>query len=187
MSQTPYIASEDSALLRRALSEYSGGSCLEIGAGNGGALIEVALRFDTVVGTDLIRPAMMDWKEAGVDLILTHGASCLRSATFDLVAFNPPYIAAAVGDDRAVQGGDGLEVPLMFLTEALRVVKSKGKVLMLLNDEADLTHFSEVCASSGFSMERVLSKRVFFEELSVYVASSVNESQRYRAKSLGKD
>jgi methylase of polypeptide subunit release factors len=178
MSGTPYLASEDSALLRRVLSEYSGGSCLEIGAGNAGALVEVATRFDIIVGTDLVRPAMMDWKEAGVDFILAHGASCIRSSTFDLVAFNPPYIAAAVGDDPAVEGGERLEVPLMFLTEALRVVKSKGKVVMLLNDETDLADLREVCTSSGFSIERVLSQRVFFEELAIYVASSMNESQK---------
>jgi release factor glutamine methyltransferase len=178
MNASPYLASEDSGLLRKTLSEYSGGSCLEIGAGNAGALVELATRFDTVVGTDLVRPSMLDWKDAGVDFILTHGASCLRSSTFDLVAFNPPYIAATVRDDSAVEGGEGLEVPLLFLREALRVVKSQGKVLMLLNDEADLDEFREVCTGSGFSIERVLSQRVFFEELAVYVASSVNESQK---------
>jgi len=171
MSETPYIASDDSALLRRALSEYSGGSCLEIGAGNAGALVELAARFDTAVGTDLVRPAMLDWKDVGAEFILANGASCLRSSTFDLVAFNPPYIPAAVEADPSVEGGEGLEVPLMFLKEALRVVKSDGRVVMLLNDGADLARFREVCAGSGFRIERVASQRVFFEELAVYAAS----------------
>ncbi|HEY6283278.1 MAG TPA: hypothetical protein VIW22_05070 [Nitrososphaerales archaeon] len=177
MSRKPYIASEDSALLRRALSKYSGGSCLELGAGNAGTLIELSGRFATAVGTDIVRPSMMDWKRAGVDFVLGDGASCIRSSTFDLVAFNPPYIAAAVGADPAVEGGESLEVPLMFLKEALRVVKSSGRVVMVLNDAADLVKFRGACASSGFMIEKVASLRVFFEELAVYVASVGPESR----------
>jgi methylase of polypeptide subunit release factors len=177
MSEIPYIASEDSTLLRRALSGYTGGLCLEIGAGNAGALVELAARFDTVVGTDLVRPAMMDWKDAGVDFVLADGASCLRSSTFDLVAFNPPYISAEVGADTAVEGGEGLEVPLMFLKEALRVVKSNGKVVMLLNDGAELAKFRGICAGSGFRIDQVASLRVFFEELAVFVGSADNAAQ----------
>ena len=141
MSQKPYTASEDSALLRRAVSKFSGGSCLELGAGNAGTLIELSRRFAIAVGTDIVRPAMTDWKKARAEFVLGDGASCIRSSTFDLVVFNPPYIVAAVGADPAVEGGELLEVPLMFLKEALRVVKSTGRVVMVLNDGADLGIF----------------------------------------------
>jgi methylase of polypeptide subunit release factors len=176
MSGTHYLASEDSALLRRTMAEFSGDSCLEIGAGNAGALVDLTKRFNTVVGTDLTVPAMTDWRGAGASFLLANGASCLRSSTFDLVAFNPPYIAEAVRDDPTVEGGERLEVPLMFFAEALRVVKPGGKILMLLNDEANLTDFRGICEASGFRMERVSSQRVFFEELAVYLASSANET-----------
>ncbi|HEV2226224.1 MAG TPA: hypothetical protein VGR56_05390 [Nitrososphaerales archaeon] len=177
MIQTPYIASEDSALLRRVLSEYSGRMCLEIGAGNAGTLIALSAKFTDVIGTDIVRPAMMDWKESGVDFVLADGATCLRSSTFDLVAFNPPYAAAAIGADPAVEGGLELEVPLKFLKEALRVVRPEGRVVMLLNDEAELAKFEEACAGSGFRLRQVASLRVFFEELSVFVASAEYKSQ----------
>ncbi|MDA4127290.1 MAG: methyltransferase domain-containing protein [Thaumarchaeota archaeon] len=177
MNQTPYIASEDSALLRRALSEYSGLTCLEIGSGNAGALIQLSQSFATAVGTDLVRPTMMDWRKVGIDFVLADGASCLRSSTFDLVAFNPPYIVEAVGADAAIEGGEGLEVPLEILREALRVVKPDGKVVFLLNDEAELAKFRKVCSDSKFRLERLESRRVFFEELSVYVASANSASQ----------
>ncbi|HEV2138583.1 MAG TPA: methyltransferase domain-containing protein [Nitrososphaerales archaeon] len=176
MSQKPYIASEDSALLRRVVSEYSGRTFLEIGAGNAGTLIELSARFADVVGTDIVRPAMMDWKKTGVDFVLADGATCLRSSTFDLVAFNPPYIAAAIVADKAVEGGEELQVPLKFLREALRVVRPDGAVIMLLNDGAELSKFKEVCASAGFRLRRVASRRVFFEELYVFVASAENKS-----------
>jgi release factor glutamine methyltransferase len=169
MRSETYTFSEDSRLLRDALKEYSGGTFLEIGAGNGGTLIGMPDRFDIVVGTDLVRPAMDDWKKKGANFIVADRASCMRESSFDLVAFNPPYLKGRV-EDEAVDGGEELQVPITFLEEALRVVKRRGAVLMLLNDGADLSTFREVCARSGFSLERVATQRVFFEELAVYAA-----------------
>jgi ubiquinone/menaquinone biosynthesis C-methylase UbiE len=75
-----------------------------------------------------------------------------------------------------VEGGDGLEVPKKFLSEALRVVKPTGRIVMLLNDEAEVEVFRRACAGKGFGLRRVGSKRMFFEELSVYEASAVPAS-----------
>jgi methylase of polypeptide subunit release factors len=177
MSGEAYIASDDSALLRSALHGLSGARALEIGAGNGGNLIELAKGFGLVVGTDLVRPADSDWKEQGVDFVLADGASCVRPGTMDLVAFNPPYLAEEASDDRAVEGGVGLEVPKAFLREALRTVKDSGRVVFLLNDAADIREFEEVCAEKAFALARMATKRVFFEELAVYSAAG---RQRHR-------
>jgi methylase of polypeptide subunit release factors len=171
MSGTPYISSEDSALIREVLRPYAGGTCLEIGAGNGGALVELAQRFDVAVGTDIAKPAMRDWRGAQASYLLADGAACMRSSTFDLVAFNPPYLREEV-TDTATQGGASLEVPKKFLREALRVVKKGGAVVFLLNDSADLSEFADICEAAGFSMSRVRSVRSFFEELTVYAATA---------------
>jgi len=172
MSGEHYLASEDSALLRSALQGLSGRSCLEIGAGNCGNLVVVANWFGTVVGTDLVRPATSDWKRVGIDFVLSDGASCLRSGVFDLVVFNPPYLAVEVSDDPKVEGGRNLEVPKVFLREALRTVKESGRVVFLLNDEADPDEFESLCAEKPFVMACVATRRVFFEELRVYSAAA---------------
>ena len=174
MSGETYISSEDSALLRGALQGLSGGSCLEIGAGNCGNLLQLKKGFGLVVGTDLMRPAATDWKGKGIDFVLAEGASCLRSGSFDLVAFNPPYIPVKVSDDRAVEGGARLEVPKSFLREALRTVKVTGRVVFILNDDADIGEFEAICAENSFELERVANRRVFFEELAVYSAAAAN-------------
>jgi len=171
MSGDAYIASEDSALLRSALKGASGGRCLEMGAGNGGNLLELRKGFSVVVGTDLVRPSASDWRGNGVDYVLADGASCLRPDSFDLVAFNPPYLAVKASDDRAVEGGERLEVPKAFLREAIRTVKGTGRVVFLLNDEADVREFEMICAARSFALSRVDSRRVFFEELAVYSAA----------------
>jgi release factor glutamine methyltransferase len=170
MSWEPYLSSQDSALLRRALGGRTGGSFLEIGAGNGGALVQLAKSFRLVVGTDLVRPSMSDWREAGANYVLADGASCVRGGAFDLVAFNPPYVTGE-GEDMAVEGGAALEVPKRFLAEALRVVRSEGEVVFLLNGGAKLDEFRSIAAAGGFALRPLSSEKMFFEELTVYVAS----------------
>jgi tRNA1(Val) A37 N6-methylase TrmN6 len=169
MSGEPYLSSEDSALLRTVVTRFSGEMCLEIGAGNGGNLILASKRFGTVVGTDVVRPTMSDWKGVA-NFLLTEGASCIRPESFDLVEFNPPYLKAEGGEDRTVEGGVHLEVPKKFLQEALRVVRKEGRIVFLLNNEADIAEFGMLCAHRGFRLRRVESLRVFFEELIVYEA-----------------
>jgi release factor glutamine methyltransferase len=173
MSGSQYLSAEDSALLRKALGGYAGGACLEIGAGNGGNLAELSKRFELVVGTDLDRPSMNDWKDHGGNYILADAATCFRPSAFDVVAFNPPYLAEEVRD-RRTQGGERLEVPKSFLREALRVVRKGGKVVFLLNQEANLHEFEKICAGAGYGMARILSKKLFYEELAVYEATALS-------------
>jgi release factor glutamine methyltransferase len=169
MSGKQYLASADSALIRKVLRDHSGESALEIGAGNGGNLVELAERFGLVVGTDIVRPGMADWQGKGAQFILADGATCLKDLAFDLVAFNPPYLRGEIVDS-AVDGGLDLEVPRKFMDEALRVVKPSGRVVFLLSDEADLGGLESVCAAKGFHVSRVASERGFFEGLSVFEA-----------------
>jgi len=172
MTGEAYISSEDSALLRSALQGLSGESCLEIGAGNGGNLVELRRGFGLVVGTDLVRPTTSDWRGKGIDFVLTDAAGCLRTEAFDLVAFNPPYLVLEVAGDPAVEGGKELEVPKKFLHEALRTVRRTGRIVFLLNDEARMVEFEELCAEKSFVLKRLGALRVFFEELVVYSAAA---------------
>ncbi|MGD0145560.1 MAG: hypothetical protein ABSB53_01750 [Nitrososphaerales archaeon] len=168
----PYLASEDSALLRGVLKTYSGGSALEIGSGNCGNLVVLAKCFETAVGTDITMPWMTDWRTSGADFLMADGASCLRSGIFDLVAFNPPYLPAEVAGDPSIEGGAALEVPMKFLRDALLAVKLTGRIVMLLNDQAPIGEFEAECSRHGFRLSKVATRHLFFEELSVYEASA---------------
>jgi release factor glutamine methyltransferase len=169
----PYLASEDSALLREVLKAYSGGSVLEIGAGNGGNLVALANAFAMTVGTDIVLPGMTDWKTSGVNFLIADGAGCIRGGSFDLVAFNPPYLPGEAATDPSTEGGLGLEVPMKFLRDALRTLKRTGRIVMLLNDQAPVGEFEAECSRHRFRMAKVASKRLFFEELAVYEAVAV--------------
>jgi len=171
MSGDQYLAAEDSALLRRSLEGRSGERCLEIGAGNGGNLVLLAEGFHLVVGTDLVRPSMDDWRQVGANFVVADGASCIRDGSFDLVAFNPPYVPGPV-EDRAVDGGTSLEVPKTFLREAIRVAKGSGEVVFVLNEEAELEEFRRIAREGGFALRTIASKKMFYEELTAYLASA---------------
>lgn len=172
MSRGPYLASEDSALLRRVLRLYSGGACLEIGAGNGGNLIELSKSFELVAGTDVVRPDASDWREAGANYIVADAASCFRRRSFDLVAFNPPYLPSDGTTDRAVDGGTGgVEVALQFLREAMAVVREDGKILMLVSSENPIRELELECEAAGFTLRRVTESRLFYETLGIYEVS----------------
>jgi release factor glutamine methyltransferase len=172
MSSGAYLSSDDSALLRIALKGYAGEACLEIGAGNGGGLIELAKGFRLTVGTDILRPSDSSWRRDSVDFVLADAASCFRDHCFELVAFNPPYLPSEGLADRAVDGGDGGEaVTFRFLDEAMRVTKLEGRIVLLLSSENALAPIKRICERNGFSMKRLEAKHLFYETLSVYEIS----------------
>ena len=168
MSSGAYLSSDDSVLLRGVLERYSGGSCLEIGAGNGGGLVELSRRFKMAVGTDIQRPSGFKLRDS-IDFVLADCASCFREQSFDLVAFNPPYLPSEQIEDRTVDGGEeGEAVAMRFLGEAIRVSKKDGKIVALLSSENPLAPLERLCERDGFSMRLVGTKHLFYETLSVY-------------------
>lgn len=172
MSSGAYLSSDDSALLRGALRNYSGGVCLEIGAGNGGGVAALSKRFGLSVGTDLQLPADQDEIGDSGEFVLADSASCFRDEVFDLVAFNPPYLPSEGIADRTVDGGDGgVEVTLRFLEDAMRVSKREGKIVLLLSSDNSLGTIELTCRKRGYSMRLLDTGRFFYEVLSVYEVS----------------
>lgn len=172
MKPRPYLPSEDSELLRRAVRAYSGESCLEMGAGKAGTVIELAESFELAVGTDLVPPGRLDWKGQPGNFVLADRATCFKDESFDLVAFNPPYLPSETIEDIAVDGGSGgVEVPLRFLKEALRVVRRSGKVVMLLSSQDSFQEIKSECAKRNVGLRRIAEKWLFFEGLYILEAS----------------
>ena len=169
-----YVPSDDTALLIEALSGLEGERCLEIGFGSGAVLASLSGRFSTAVGTDLAIP---DRRGAAggagaAEVVLADRASCFRDGVFDLVAFNPPYLPSEGIRDRAVDGGEGgVEVPLGFLDEALRVLRREGKIFVLLSDGGDVRRFLAKAAQMRLSAVERRSKRLFYETLVVFELS----------------
>lgn len=164
-----YVPSDDTALMVRALSSVEGGNCLEIGFGSGAVLQALHPRFSLVVGTDIVTVGQARAAKGSSEAVLADRGSCFRDGTFDVVAFNPPYLPSGVVEDRTVDGGrGGVEVPMRFLEDALRVVKARGRIYVLLSDHGDLAGFVSHCTGLGLSIREAARARLFFESLLVY-------------------
>jgi release factor glutamine methyltransferase len=164
-----YLPSDDTSTLAQVLTSYSGARCLEIGFGSGAILRSLTSRFGLVVGTDVLSVAQAIDARGDAEVVLADRATCFRPGTFDLIAFNPPYLPSEAVEDAAVDGGEGgLEVPLAFLEDALRVLRTGGAVVLLLSDEADLEAFRRTCESKGLRVEEKARRRLFYETLVVF-------------------
>ena len=175
-----YLPAEDTDLLKKALEPFSGGSCLEIGFGSGAVLASVSRRFQLAVGTDVIGvdEARLA-RGAGFELVLADRATCFRDGVFDLVFFNPPYLPSLRVEDRAVDGGPGgVEVPVSFLEEGLRVLKKDGTIVALLSTEGDLQYFLSHCGDLGLAVDTITEKRLFYETLSVFTIRRARETRQ---------
>jgi release factor glutamine methyltransferase len=169
LSADVYLPSEDTVTLARVLRSYTGEACLEIGFGSGAVLDTLVPRFGLVVGTDVVSVAQAAAAKGGAEAVLADRATCFRDHSFDLVAFNPPYLPSRGIRDRTVDGGKGgIEVPMMFLGEAVRVVKKEGVILVVLSDEADVEGFRRTSEKDGLALAEKARTSLFFENLFVF-------------------
>jgi release factor glutamine methyltransferase len=164
-----YLSAQDSLLLRRNLVSVSGGACLEIGAGNGSNLKDLSGRFRILVGTDLVLSAhLRSATELDLSVVITDRATTFRDSVFDLVILNPPYLPSSELQDVATDGGTGgMDVPLLFLREAVRVVKADGKILVVLSSDSDLRRLAAL-QKQGVRFRVIDSESLFYEKLFVF-------------------
>ncbi len=166
--------SEDSELLGKYLITLEGsGSFLEIGVGGGSNLSSVdrGRRFERIVGTDLLPLSSIRQElPRSIELAVTDRASCFRASTFDVIAFNPPYVPSGKIEDITTDGGlGGVEVPLQFLSSALSVLKPEGKIVMLLSSDDTIADLQQFCEKESLHFSKVAESELFFESLFVYL------------------
>ena len=170
----PYTYAEDSALLGRFLSSIKQpGDLLEIGVGNGGNL-SLALqngRFKNITGTDILHlTSVRHDLPRSIELIKADAATCFRPESFDIVAFNPPYVPSEEIIDPATDGGKGgVEIPLRFLSGALNVLRDDGIVVMILSSEDSLDALEHYCQNKNLEIKKVGQTPLFFETLVLFV------------------
>lgn len=164
----PYRPAEDTFFLLEEVEKESlkGKRALEIGCGT--CYIAAALAgagAGLVVGCD-IEPAP---EHGGAEAVRCDARALpFRDGSFDLVVFNPPYLPSEGIRDITVDGGrGGAEVPLMFLSAALRAVKRGGAVYFVVSSLTDTGSIEGFLKGSG-SFYSKRERRLFFESLYVY-------------------
>ncbi len=168
---TVYRPSDDSYLLLGAVSVAPGERFLEVGAGAGLVALHAA-RLTRAIATDM-NPGAIELlnenaRKNGLPLgvVRTDLMAGLRGP-FDVVAFNPPYLAGNPSDglERAWHGGEaGSEVAIRFLKDLPRVLARQGRAYLLLSRE---NAPARELAESSFRVKVLTSKALFFERLDV--------------------
>ncbi|MEM4311396.1 MAG: methyltransferase [Nitrososphaerales archaeon] len=172
-----YSPREDTFLLAKAIEFYSGEYALEIGTGSGYIAKRLCENFDMVIATDISLDSLksIEKKKENLELLLCDSASPLNSAIFDLIVFNPPYLPSTNIEDQKIDGLEGgIEIAKRFFLDANRLIKPKGKIVVVLSTLSNYKEFLEFVKGLGYDLELLEHERFFFEEIMVYQAKRVS-------------
>ncbi|MDP3026423.1 MAG: methyltransferase [Nanoarchaeota archaeon] len=173
-----YQPAEDSYLLSEVLTDYLSGKSkhikiLDMGSGSGiQAQTCKQLGFNNILTADINKEAIKNLKKQGFKSIHSDLFSNInKKEKFDLIIFNPPYLPEHKYDkEKDTTGGKkGFETILAFLQQAKPFLNKEGAILLLFSSFSQPKIIIEKAESLGYKTKELSSKKLFFEELFVFV------------------
>ena len=176
-----YEPAEDSFLLKKYIKDYAKGRVLDMGTGSGIFALEAKKHVKDVVAVDINEEAVRMVRGKGVNAYLSDLFSNVKGK-FDLIMFNPPYLPLErdycgikfsvkdfnyVNDIALVGGKLGHETMEKFLKKVGKYLEENGKILLAVSSLTPKVE--EIIKENGFKFKLLESKRIFFEELKVYL------------------
>jgi release factor glutamine methyltransferase len=172
-----YEPAEDSFLLSEILKDRLPSllnlnkdmNFLEIGAGSGIHLetaSNLGVKKENILSCDIDKKAVDHCKILGFDCVKSDLFKNIKGK-FDLVIFNPPYLALDKREPRssrtATTGGKkGSEIINKFLKQAKKHLKKDGKILLVTSSLTKDVDFGK------YSKRQLGNEKLFFEELFVW-------------------
>ncbi|MDR5672911.1 Methylase of polypeptide chain release factors [Halalkaliarchaeum sp. AArc-CO] len=170
-----YQPAEDSALLASATVEAvePSDTVLEVGTGSGWVAAQVReIREARVIAADVNPHACRQAHDRGLEVVRADLVSPFRDDSFDVVAFNPPYLPTDPDNEwddwmeAALSGGEtGRRLVEPFLERVGRVLAPGGCVLLLVSSLTDREAVESIAADAGFDAEAVREESYPFETL----------------------
>lgn len=176
-----YEAKEDSFLICKFIKDYAKGRVLDMGTGSGVLAIEAVKYSSKVEACDVNREAVEFVRKKGVNAYYSDLFSNVRGK-FDLIMFNPPYLPLEreycgikmsekdfnYANDIALVGGKkGYETLAKFFKNVRKFLEKDGKVLIVVSSLTPKVE--EILKKNKFKFKILEKKRIFFEELKVYL------------------
>ncbi len=191
MKKSIYEPREDSFLLSDQVRKHAKGVVLDMGTGSG-IQAEAALELpqvERVIAVDKNSAAVTHCKKTikkrklecyVSDLFSAFKKGKLAKLKFDTIVFNPPYLPAdGKKHDKALIGGKhGYELIERFLTDVPLFLQPDGKVLLLFSNLTHRYKVEELIRLNGLDFKPLMSSRMFFEELFVYLLTKPEISRR---------
>ncbi len=174
-----YQAAEDSRLLAEAVCDRFDGDpsdrVLEVGTGSGYVAGRILEETDArVIASDLNPHAVRQARSVGLEAVRADLVAPFAGESFDVVAFNPPYLPTEPENEwddwmeRALSGGeDGRAVIDPFLECVGRVLAADGVVYLLVSSLTGVDAVVEHAGEQGFSAVAVAEESFPFETLTV--------------------
>ena len=174
-----YEAKEDSFLICKFIKDYAKGRVLDMGTGSGVLALEAMKYSDDVEACDVNKKAVDFARKKGVN---AYYSDLFSSGKFNLIMFNPPYLPLErdycgikfgvedfnyVNDVALVGGKKGYETLAKFFGKARKFLIKDGKVLIVVSSLTPKVE--EIISKNGFKFKILGKKRIFFEELKVYL------------------
>ena len=187
--ESVYKPAEDSLLLSKYVGKLTEGKVMDVGTGNGIQGITAAKKQNVirVVAVDInplaIKVARQRAQEVSVlnkmDFAITDFFNGFKTASFDWVLFNPPYLPSeGKMDERSWSGGEiGSKEIMRFLSEARDFLKKNGRLLIVYSSRSDV-NLKEI--ERKYSVRLLEELSLFFEKLYCLMLSPFEDLNRIR-------
>lgn len=178
-----YEPNDDSYLLAESVKEYAKGKVLDMGTGSGIQAETALQKTKEVLAADINQEAVEHCQKKGIKCIQSDLFKNIKDK-FDLIIFNPPYLPEEreycgitftgkdfnyVNDISLVGGKKGWETIDRFLKEAKKHLNKNGKILLSFSSLTG--DVEEIMKKHDYNFKKIASKKIFFEELYVYLLS----------------
>lgn len=176
MFEEIYEPREDSYLLADQVKKHAFGRVLDIGTGSGIQILYASKnkKVKTILGADISERAVESCKKYFKEKNISFKVSNLFSnveGKFDTIIFNPPYLPEDVRvKDITIEGGKkGHEITERFIDNVNEYLKENGIILLLFSSLTNKSKVNEIIERNCLESREIAKKRIFFEELYVYL------------------
>ena len=173
-----YEPGDDSYLMEKYVRNFASGRVLEIGCGSGILMKAALTKTENVIGVDIDNEALEFCRKQGLNVKKSDLFSNVEGR-FDLIIFNPPYLPEDgpflernVRERKNIDiigGKHGWEIIERFLINVKSYLNKNGRILIIFSSLTNKKKVDSISKENNYKFKCLETKKMFFEELYVYL------------------